>query len=1394
MTTITKTTLTTVAVDPDAVTRASEDAGGTEANNFSLNPSISEDGRYVAFESSASNLVAGDTNGNADVFLKDLETGAMTRLSTNALGVEGNYYSEAPSISPDGRFVAFASYADNLVAGDTNGAKDIFLRDLLTDTITRVSTDAGGSEGDGDSSAAAVSSNGQFVAFLSDAANLVAGDTNGKRDAFVKDLSTGTVTRVSTDSSGAEADNSSYYALSISATGRYVAFNSYASNLVAGDTNGEYDIFVKDLDTGTTTRVSTDGSGAEANSYSFSPSISADGRYVAFESYASNLVAGDTNGAADIFVKDLVAGTITRVSTDADGVEGNSSSSAPSISADGLSVSFESYASNLVAGDTNGTVDVFVKNLATGAVTRVSTDAGGTDGDDASFNSAISADGQHVAYRSVATNLVADDTNGTYDIFVADVPSLSLNPAAAANRAFRLAVETPDATLVTFDWGDGDYDHALPESGIARAVHGYAADGAFTLTITAQTIGGEGGDSSELESAHLVFGSTALNVAETPDLDVASTASDGTAASGNSSAPSVSADGRYVAFRSTAGNLVAGDTNGTYDIFVKDLDTGTTSRVSTDSGGTEANSLSFDTSISADGRYIAFSSYASNLVAGDTNGQSDVFVKDLDTGATTRVSTDSGGAEGNGQAAAPEISADGRYVAFRSTASNLVAGDTNAHFDIFVKDLDTGATTRVSTDSGGAEANDDSYASTISADGRYVVFESTASNLVAGATNGNRQVFVKDLDTGTTTLVSGDGGGTEGNGDSFAPSVSADGRHVAFYSNASNLVADDTNGQYDIFVKDLDTGTVTRASTALGGTEGNGGSYGPSISSDGRYVAFQSSASNLVAGDTNNTADVFLKDIQTGAIARISIAGGSTQSTGLSGAAAISGDGQTVAFVTNDGLLDGSGSDATDDVLIWHAPQGPATTAGRDFVQGSADADTVALGDGDDEIWAGAGDDTLDGGDGDDIIDGGEGADAMAGGSGDDVFYVDDAGDTVAESAGEGSDRIFASRSYTLPDHVEVLQMTGTDMADGTGNGQANTIFGSAGGGTLSGLGGNDKLFGKAGADTLDGGDGVDVLNGRGGGDTMAGGAGGDTYYVDDAGDTVTEIAGQGTDRVVATISFTLGDYVEQLSLQGAGLTGTGNDGGNRMTAAAQGSTLNGMGGNDRLYGKAGVDTLEGGAGIDILNGGAGADAMTGGTGADRFYVDDAGDTITENAGEGTDRVISDISYTLSDNVENLDLGGGTAGLVGTGNGAINRMTANNAGNTLSGLGSNDRLFGGAGDDILIGGAGTDRLTGFGGEDLFAFDSLDGSADHITDWTAGEDRIRIDKAGFGLDPADPVGLVVADSSAGLSGDTLFYNTNNGVIYFHDGDTDTLTAFARLLDVPASVAMSDFVFV
>ena len=362
----------------------------------------------MAFYSEASNLVPGDTNSAEDVFVRDRASGTTRRVSVDSAGNEGDGDSYDPVLSADGRFVVFYSDATNLVAADTNGVADVFLHDCLTGVTTRLSVDSAGNQGNGASLYPWISADGRTVTFHSSADNLVPLDTNQVSDVFVRDLVAGTTVRVSVDSAGAQGNGDSSYS-SLSADGRYVAFESLATNLVPSDTNNRKDIFVRDLVGGTTRRVSVHSSGAQSNGASTYGAISGDGRSVGFESLASNLVTGDTNGFVDSFVHDLVTGTTERISLSSAGVQGNNISLRAVPSHDGRFVAFKSHASNLVAGDTNGAQDIFLRDRLFGTTQRVSVDSSGAQAQGHSSTPALSADGRHVGYYSFAENLVPGD-------------------------------------------------------------------------------------------------------------------------------------------------------------------------------------------------------------------------------------------------------------------------------------------------------------------------------------------------------------------------------------------------------------------------------------------------------------------------------------------------------------------------------------------------------------------------------------------------------------------------------------------------------------------------------------------------------------------------------------------------------------------------------------------------------------------------------------------------------------------------------------------------------------------------------------------------------------------------------------------------------------------------
>lgn len=404
----------------------------------------------------------------------------------------------------------------------------------------------------------------------------------------------GATIRVSVDSSGVQA-NISNYSPSISANGRVVGFNGSSTNLVAGDTNARYDVFVRDIEANITERVSVDSNGNQGNEDSGSVALSADGQIVAFMSYSTNLVPGDANGRGDIFVRDRQAGTTALVSVDSNGGQSDCQSGfgAVSISASGRFVAFTSCATNLVPGVANGPLQVYVRDRQTGTTECVSLDQNGAPGDSDSRDPSISADGRFVAFATYATNLVPADANANISDIVVHDRQTGLNQLASVN-------------------------------------------------------------------------------------------SDGVQSDASSELPSISADGSVVAYLSQSPSLVLGDTNSVQDVFIHDFQSTSTERMSVSSLGVQADSASWEPAISGNGRFVVFMSAATNLVANDASPTEDIYVHDRITGSTQRVSVDSNGARADGGSDWPAVDASGSVVAFQSGASNLVQGDTNGSSDIFV--------------------------------------------------------------------------------------------------------------------------------------------------------------------------------------------------------------------------------------------------------------------------------------------------------------------------------------------------------------------------------------------------------------------------------------------------------------------------------------------------------------------------------------------------------------------------------------------------------------------------------------------------------------------------------------------------------------------------------------
>ncbi len=416
--------------------RVSTGPGCGDAAGGSFGGIISGDGRFAVFSSDASDLVPDDTNGKRDIFVRELRTGSVVRASTAADGAQASNACRVPDISSDGRYVAFHSPSAGLVPGDTNNYDDVFVKDLATGAIARISVSSADGQGNGSSDGASISPNGRYVAFSSKATNLVPEDSWGNDDLYVRDRDadedgvfdepgecTTELISIAIDGSGAGASG----AVSFSSDGRFMLFESRAADLVPDDTNGVGDVFLRDRWLGVTTRLSVaqDGAQADGGSTIAPRGLSLDGRFVAFATDATNLLPGDTNARRDAYLLDRSNGQLRRIS-DAEGLPHDGSQvGPPSLSADGMVATFYSDAANLTSGDTNGEEDIFVYYASTGAILRASTDCYGAEANGPSFDCTLDDAAELVSFRSRASNLVERDLNGVDDAFARVLPSFA---------------------------------------------------------------------------------------------------------------------------------------------------------------------------------------------------------------------------------------------------------------------------------------------------------------------------------------------------------------------------------------------------------------------------------------------------------------------------------------------------------------------------------------------------------------------------------------------------------------------------------------------------------------------------------------------------------------------------------------------------------------------------------------------------------------------------------------------------------------------------------------------------------------------------------------------------------------------------------------------------------
>jgi Tol biopolymer transport system component len=768
-----------------------------------------------------------------------------------------------PRISGNGRHVLFVSRASNVVPDDHNGDDDLFWRDRQTGATRIVNLRSDGRPARSDNTvsevAGSISDDGRLVAFSTRQSDVVPGDTNLASDIFLHDTSDGSTVLLVRGAGGAQADAGARNP-SISATGRYVAFESASTNLVAGPAGTAEQVYLLDRDTGVIERISVTPGGQPSLAGGRLATVSDDGRFVAFLSGGDDLVAGAPNdGREQLFVRDRQLGITRRLSERA-GAPADDAVTRAQIAGNGSAVAFETRAGNLVPGGTSLVRDVYVVSTAGGSISQVSLTAAGTQPDRDSGSPSISRGGRRIAFDSSAV--------------------LASGGVADSQQVYLRDVDTGLTALVSLNNGgangnDAEFEPHLSADGQVVGFHALSSDLVSTDSnqVADRFVRDLGAGLTErisLADASGPFPSHAFAVAGT-----GSTADPGESSLATRGQRQLSVDGRYAAFSTTSRFL--GSTqitvSGSQVVRVDRSDAGVDwiSR-RRDGGSPLTNGSSSDAAISGDGRFVVFRSNSTVLVPGDNNNAFDVFLFDTDQDQMERVNLGPGDIQAlGGQAFLPTVSDDGNAIAFSSTQNNLVSGDTNGVSDVFVRLRATATTRRASVGLAGAQANGASDLPVLSANGRFVVFTSVANNLVSGDTNGLQDIFRHDLQTGETARVSVSSGGAQANGNSFVSAVSADGEVVAFTSAASNLVAGDSNGVTDVFVRDFTTGTTTRVSVNTTGAQANGASTDPSISADGRHVGFMSSASNLVAGDDNLQADFFRHDREGARTIRLSV-------------------------------------------------------------------------------------------------------------------------------------------------------------------------------------------------------------------------------------------------------------------------------------------------------------------------------------------------------------------------------------------------------------------------------------------------------------------------------------------------------------------------------------------
>lgn len=811
-------------------------SGGETEDPAASYVTLSSDGNYAAFSSQATNLINGKLISRQQIYRKNMSTGLIELVSVKSNGQIANDSSWNTFISADGTYVVFTSWAGNLDPNIQPPVKPaVYLRDMKSGVTACVSVKDGHLGINGESDMASVSADGNLVLFQSTATNAVTGDTKGFSDIFVYNRTARTTKRISVGLGGTEANGGSYNG-QISANGKFAVFQSDATNLVSGDTNSNTDVFLANLGTGAVERVSVPNVGVQGDYGSFDPSISADGLVISFTSDATQL-DGKTQGSC-IFIRDCIAKTTKLISKYAGGGYANRCGQS-CVSSTGRYVSFQS-SNPIDVADDNNDLDVYVYDRSAPKMTLASIATDGSRGARRSNpgRGNISKDGALVAFSSLSPEFDRTKRNYSFACYVRDVPRKSTKRISGS----------PSGT----DIGAGG-SYAPSASGDGRFIV-YTSSG--TNQLFSETSDPLTRDQNNAEDVFLYDRQTKKTTILSVNIYGYPSYYNYVNASGQ---PDISGDGKTIVFTSLSNSIVPNHSNKYSDIFLRKDGSPTVTWISGSSSNLP-NGSSYNPRVSADGKFVVFTSQSTSILPGVPLKTSQIYRYNVLEGTTICVSLNNAGAFSNQQCDLAAQSSDGRYVVFESTATNLGATNPNKLVHIFVRDTKLNTTVVASITSDRSAPATDCLRPWITDDGNRVVFDSAAGNLVVGDTNKVPDVFLRDIAAGTTTRVSVSQTGLQGNDWSTSPYISGDGRYLTFGSWSKNLtVPVGLTHAYHAFRKSLSSGEVVRLTMNSVGAEGD--SDTPMqvfrLTKDGQTATFATRCTNLVSNDQNLALDVF---------------------------------------------------------------------------------------------------------------------------------------------------------------------------------------------------------------------------------------------------------------------------------------------------------------------------------------------------------------------------------------------------------------------------------------------------------------------------------------------------------------------------------------------------------